>query len=108
MIGPNHQQVLVSIAEKKSKFMVMTKVENKTAALVATTTIELLGPNKDHIRTITADGGKEFAPHEKVAKALESDYIFCSARFLLVARVNQSTNGLIRPFLRKRSRLGEL
>ena len=86
MIGPNHQQVLASIAEKKSKFMVMTKVENKTAALVATTTIELLGPNKDHIRTITADGGKEFAPHEKVAKALESDYIFCSARFLLVAR----------------------
>ena len=78
MIRPNHQQVLASIAEKKSKFMVMTKVENKTAALVATTTIELLGPNKDHIRTITADGGKEFAPHEKVAKALESDYIFFS------------------------------
>ncbi|MAT79038.1 hypothetical protein CMK14_28405 [Candidatus Poribacteria bacterium] len=86
MIGPNHQQVLVSIVEKKSKFMVMTKVENKTAALVATATIELLGPDKDHILTITADGGKEFAPHEKVTKALACDYIFCSARFLLVAR----------------------
>ena len=86
MIGPNHQQVLVSIVEKKSKFMVMTKVGNKTAALVATATIELLGPDKDHILTITADGGKEFAPHEKVTKALACDYIFCSARFLLVAR----------------------
>ena len=85
MIGPNHQQVL-GIVEKKSKFMVMTKVENKTAALVATATIELLGPDKDHILTITADGGEEFAPHEKGTKALVCDYIFCSARFLLVAR----------------------
>ena len=86
MISQNHQQVLTTIVEKKSKFMVMKNVENKTSALVATATIELLGPDKDRILTIAADGGKEFAPHEKVTKALACDYIFCSARFLLVAK----------------------
>ena len=86
MIDQNHQWVRVTIVERKSKSMVMKNVENKTSALVATATIELLGPDKDHILTITADGGKEFAPHEKVTKALACDYIFCSARFLLVAR----------------------
>ena len=76
MIGQNHQQVLITIVEKKSKFMVMKNVENKTSALVATATIELLGPDRDRILTITADGGKEFVQHEKVAKALKCDYYF--------------------------------
>ena len=75
-MGKNHQQVLVTIVERKSKFMVMKNVENKTAALVATATIELLRPYQDRILTITADRGKEFAHHEKVAKALECDYYF--------------------------------
>jgi len=76
VIGQNHQQVLITIVEKKSKFMVMKNVENKTSALVATATIELLGPDRDRILTITADGGKVFAQHEKVAKALKCDYYF--------------------------------
>jgi len=54
----------------------MKKVENQTAELVAATTIERLGPDKDRILTLTADRGKEFASHEKVANALESDYYF--------------------------------
>ena len=76
MIDQNHQWVRVSIVERKSKSMVMKNVENKTSALVATATIELLGPDRDRILTITADGGKVFAQHEKVAKALKCDYYF--------------------------------
>ena len=56
--------------------MVMKNVENKTSALVATATIELLGSDKDRISTIAADGGKVFAQHEKVVKALKCDYYF--------------------------------
>ena len=76
MIDHNRQQVLITIVERKSKSMVMKNVENKTSALVATATIELLGPDKDRILTIAADGGKVFAQHEKVVKALKCDYYF--------------------------------
>lgn len=76
VIDQNHQLVRVTIVEKKSKSMVMKNVENKTSALVATATIKLLGPDKDRILTIAADGGKEFAQHEKVTKALKCDYYF--------------------------------
>ena len=81
VIDQNHQRVRVTIVEKKSKSMVMKhvekkQVENKTSALVATATIKLLGPDKDRILTIAADGGKEFAQHEKVTKALKCDYYF--------------------------------
>jgi len=44
VIGKSHKQALVTIVERKTKFMVMKKVENKTAELVAAATIELLCP----------------------------------------------------------------
>ena len=64
------------IVERRSKFAVRKRVENKTANLVATGTMELLGPDKDSILIITADRGKEFAHHEQVAKALVCDCYF--------------------------------
>ena len=76
MIGKNHQQAIVTIVERVSKFSVMKKVEKKTADAVAQATIDLLRPYKDRVLTITADRGKEFAYHQKVAKALECDYYF--------------------------------
>ena len=108
VIGKNHKQVLVTIVERKSKFMVMKNVENKTAALVATATIELLRPYQDRILTITADRGKEFAHHEKVAKALECDYYFAHPYSSWERGLNENTNGLIRQFFPKKSRFEEL
>ena len=49
LIGKNHKQALVTIVERKSKFSLMRKGENKTAELVATATIELLRPDKDRV-----------------------------------------------------------
>ena len=76
LIGKNHKQALVTIVERKSKFSVVKKVERKTAEQVVAVTIELLFPYKDRVLTITADRGKEFAYHQKVAKTLQCDYYF--------------------------------
>jgi len=112
VIGKNHKQALVTIVERKTKFMVMKKVENKTAELVAAATIELLRPYKDLVLTITADRGKEFAHHEKVAKALECDkrsnakggHYFAHPYSSWERGLNEHTNGLIRQFFPKGSR----
>ena len=108
VIGKNHKQALVTIVERKSKFTVMKKVENKTAELVAAATIELLRPYKDLVFTITADNGKEFAFHEKVSKALECDYYFAHPYSSWERGLNENTNGLIRQFFPKGSRFEEL
>jgi len=108
VIGKNHKQALVTIVERKSKFMVMKKVENKTAELVAAATIELLRPYKDLVLTITADRGKEFAHHEKVAKALDCDYYFAHPYSSWERGLNEHTNGLIRQFFPKGSRFEEI
>ena len=86
----------------------MKKVENKTAELVAATTIELLRPDKDRILTITADRGKEFAYHEKVANALESDYYFAHLDSSWERGLNENTNGWIRQFFPQGNRFEEI
>jgi len=108
VIGKNHKQALVTIVERKTKFTVMKKVENKTAELVAATKIELLRPYKDRVLTITADNGKEFAHHEKVAKALECDYYFAHPYSSWERGLNENINGLIRQFFPKGSSFEEI
>ena len=100
VIGKNHKQALVAIVERKSKFSLMRKVGNKTA--------ELVHPDKDRVLTLTADRGKEFACHEKVAKALECDYYFAPPYSCWQPGLNENTNGLIRQFLPKKSRFEEV
>jgi transposase, IS30 family len=80
----------------------MKKVENKTAELVAAT-IDLLRPYKDCVLTITADNGKEFARHEKVAKALECDYYFAHPYSSWERGLNENTNDLVRQYFPKGS-----
>ena len=99
---------LVTIVERKSKFSLMRKIGNKTAEPVATATIELLRPDKDRVLTLTADRGKEFDCHEKVAKALECDYYFAPPYSCWQPGLNENTNGLIRQFLPKKSRFEEV
>ena len=76
----------------------MKKVENQTAELVAVTTIKLLRPDKDRILIITADRGKEFAYHEKVANVLEWDYYLAHPDSSWEQGLNENANGWIRHF----------
>ena len=85
----------MTIVERNTKFMVMKKVENKKAELVAAATIELLHPYKDLVLTITANSGKEFAHHKKAAKVLDCDHCLAHPYFSWERGLNEHTNGLI-------------
>jgi len=74
---------------------------HKTEKSVIAATIELLKPYKDHVLTITADNGKEFAGHERVAKALKCDYYFAHPYSSWERGLNENANGLIRQFFPK-------
>lgn len=67
---------MVTILERKTRFYVVKRVPSKSADDVTKATIELLMPYKEHVHTITADNGREFAGHETIAKALDADVYF--------------------------------
>ncbi|HEX2549674.1 MAG TPA: IS30 family transposase [Gammaproteobacteria bacterium] len=72
----NRKQAIITIVERVSKKIVMKKVKNKTAELVTLSTIAILRPFSNKVLTITGDNGVEFAYHEKISKALKTDFYF--------------------------------
>ena len=110
VIGKNHKGALVTIVERKSKFTLIAKVDSKHAEGVTAATIKLLKPyqGQDRLFTITADNGKEFAGHEKIAQALNVKVYFAHPYSSWERGVNENTNGLIRQYFPKGSRFEDI
>ncbi len=99
IIGKGHKQAIVTIVDRKSKLLRMKKVNQKTGALVGQA---IVGEVKDLIvHTLTADNGREFSEHEKIAKNLNADFYFCHPYSSWERGLNENTNGLIRQFFPK-------
>lgn len=103
VIGKNHKQAIVSLVERKSGFTLIHKVERRTADAVSRAMTRLLKPYQCQVHTITSDNGKEFAGHEKVARALQADFYFAHPYASWERGTNENTNGLIRQYFPKGS-----
>ena len=105
IVGKKHQQSLVSIVDRKTGYLWLKKCGSRKAEEVCQTTISLLRPIKDQLKTITADNGKEFSLHEHAAQALEIDWYFADPYSAWQRGTNENTNGLIRQYIKKGSDL---
>ncbi len=105
VIGKNHKGALVTAVERKTKFSCIRHVPKKEAALVAKALIEMLSPFKKLVHTITADNGKEFSEHEKIAAALNAQFYFAHPYGSWERGLNENTNGLIRQYFPKKTSL---
>lgn len=103
IIGKGHQQALVSLTERKSKFLLLAKVERKTDDLVQAAVVRLLKPYADKVKTITSDNGKEFAAHETIASEVEADFYFAHPFASWERGLNENSNGLVRQYFPKGS-----
>jgi len=101
VIGKQGGAVLVTLAERKSRFSVVIKAKNKTADAVATAITDAMQPLSKHVHTLTYDNGKEFAYHEKVAKDLNAKGFFAHPYRSWERGLNENTNGLLRQYFPK-------
>lgn len=101
IIGKGHQQAIVSLTERKSRYTLIHKVKRKTAASVSSAIIRLLKPLAHHVKTLTSDNGKEFADHKAIAQALNADFYFAHPYASWERGLNENTNGLIRQYFPK-------
>ena len=101
VIGKGHKGVLVTLAERVSKKTLIAQVQSKHADVVKDAIIKLLGPEKEHLHTITFDNGKEFAYHAQIKKALGTDNYFAHPYHSWERGLNENHNGLIRQYLPK-------
>jgi len=103
IIGKRHRQAIVTLTERKSRFSLLAKVQQRTAEQVREAMIGLLQPVADHLHTITADNGKEFADHERIADQLHADFFFAHPYAAWERGANENMNGLVRQYIPKTS-----
>jgi IS30 family transposase len=102
IVGKGHHQGIVTLIDRKSRFALLSKVEQRTADQVSHAMIDLLLPVSDRLHTITADNGKEFAEHERVAHELQVDFFFAHPNTAWERGANENMNGLVRQYIPKK------
>jgi len=101
VIGKRHKGVIVSLVERKSLFTVLGSSKKKTANDVRKEILDVLGPLRNYVYTLTFDNGKEFTDHEKISKELGTDIYFAHPYASWEGGTNENTNGLIRQYFPK-------
>ena len=78
IVGKNRRNVIMTINDRESGFLIMRKLPSKEAEPLAEAAIAALKPIRKGLHTMTADNGTEFSRHQQIARALKID-IFLSA-----------------------------
>ena len=95
------QSSLVTLVERKSRQVVIQKVNRATAEQTAAAIIDRLSAVASQVETITFDNGKEFAYHARVAEALDCKVYFARPYHSWERGANENMNGLIRQYFPK-------
>lgn len=101
IVGANHVGAIVSLVDRKSKLTRLKLIRKAKSTETATAIIELLGPIKRHVHTITSDNGKEFAKHKVIKQKLVAQFFFANPYRSCERGLNENTNGLVRQYFPK-------
>lgn len=108
VIGKSHRGALVTLAERKSRYILAAQVPDKHASGVTAAVTRLLRPHKGKCYTMTFDNGKEFAEHETIAAELDADVYFAHPYHSWERGLNENSNGLLRQYFPKGMELVEV
>jgi IS30 family transposase len=101
VLGKHGTGSIVTLLKRKTRFNLIKRVSSKSAKDVTQATIDLLMPFKDHVYTITADNGREFAYHPEIAEALYTKVYFAHPYSSWDRGANENNKGLLRQYVPK-------
>ena len=76
VIGKGHQGALLTLVERRTKYVLIVKLGSKQARALAGAATKALRRSGLPVKTITFDNGLEFACHERIAHQLEAATYF--------------------------------
>ena len=106
IIGKGMKGAIVTLVDRKSRYLRMGLVARRTKEAVAEEIISLLADLPVH--TITCDNGKEFTDHERVAERLGTEVYFAHPYASWERGTNENTNGLIRQYIPKSTEFNKI
>ena len=103
IIGKGHQQAIVSLVERFSRYTLLQKVQRKSASAVTEAILEQMRPLAHQVETVTFDNGKEFTAHPQVAAVVSAQIFFAHPYSSWERGLNENTNGLVRQYCPRKS-----
>lgn len=107
--GAKWSGCLVTHTERKSRFLVMRKITDRTAKTFTEATItafKLIPAGK--CKSFTCDHGKEFSMHRELSEKLGCKVYFADPHAPWQRGTNENCNGLIRQFFPKRTSFADV
>jgi transposase, IS30 family len=101
VIGAHHSGALVTSVERRSRYLLMQPVASTSADLVTAALSGMMRPHRSKVLTITADNGREFTQHQRIAEQLGADVYFAHPYHSWERGTNENTNGLVRQYFPK-------
>lgn len=95
--------VIATMVERKSRFTIVAKSNDKTTRSVIAGIIKKMKPLSSLVETVTFDNGKEFSGHKHLTTSLGSDIYFAKPYHSWERGLNENTNGLIRQYFPKKT-----
>lgn len=103
IIGSNQGGNLLTLVDRKSRFTLIEKLENKTAEITSNAIIHICNSNEFTYKSITFDNGTEFTDHEKITNETGFPIYFAHPYCSNERGTNENTNGLIRQYFPKKT-----
>lgn len=101
LIGKNHQAGLLTMVERKSKYMLACKIVDRKAETINQNILAIGHKLQGALKTLTVDNGKEFAGHQILTSQLGLDVFFAHPYHAWERGLNEQTNGLLRQYFPK-------
>lgn len=100
----NHKPGVNTLVERKSGYVFITKLKNKTsAATVEAVTLRMSILPKKVKHTLTLDNGKENSDHQSIQEQTDLDVFSAHPYSYWERGTNENTNGLLRDYLPKKT-----
>lgn len=102
------KDALVTFVDRKSRYPLCMRIPNKEAATVRDAVITMLKEAGIPVKSITFDRGSEFSDAKEIEQALGVPVFFAHPHAPWERPTSENTNGLIRQFIPKRSKISKL
>jgi IS30 family transposase len=106
--GTGSKDCIVTIVERKSGYVLIGKMKDRTTRSLNKRCIKLLNKEPTKFKTITADNGTEFHQYPEIEKATDTRFYFANPYHSWERGTNENTNGLIRQYLPKGTSMKDL
>jgi transposase, IS30 family len=109
IVGRGKKSGIITLVERKTKMMLMVKIDNFKADHVANKIEKMLSKHAKKLLTITFDNGLEFAQHSRLKEKFPGLKTYFAKPYKSWQRgLNEHTNGLVRQYFPKGTDFSEV